>query len=77
MPRLAVHHLPTLPSPHNDGLNDLAIQLFVEEKDPVDSLTNHLNEISFQPNKPASEYDFWTLPPESTTSASERDPELI
>lgn len=56
--------VPTLPSPNNDALNDLALQRFVDV--PLgalssSSLTDTLGRLSLN-STVAKHHDFWTLP---------------
>lgn len=76
MPHLQVDHLPSLPSPYNDALNDLAIQRFRPSADAVDSLNARLNQTTLYQHDSTSDGAFWTLPPDANKARNE-DPELI
>jgi len=74
VPRLVVDHLPLLPSPNNDALNDLAIQRYNDLDDSITLLTEKLSQTTFDSQKEVNK--FWILPPEAKASIEE-DPELI
>ncbi|UZJ54330.1 hypothetical protein CBS101457_003650 [Exobasidium rhododendri] len=73
--RLSVDHLPLLPSPNNDALNDLAIQRYRRSvANPIDKITIQLKRATLRSEE--QDGDFWTLPPEAT-NMTVHDPELL